>query len=109
MNYRRWDEEPDPWSYAGPFASFMEQQVQQALSVQYMTADEITTHVQAPLPQVSVFRPRTGYPSVQDRQATIVDIVNAPRRMDARATWYSGTPAGMLGSTRYSGNGLGLA
>ncbi len=109
LNYRRWDEEPERWSYAGPFASFMEQQVQQALTVQHMTADEVTTYVQAPLPQVSVFRPRTGYPTVQERQARVQDIVNAPRRMDARATWYSGTPAGMMGSTRYGGNGLGLA
>jgi hypothetical protein len=87
----------------------MEQQVQQALTVQHMTADEVTTYVQAPLQQVAVFRPRTGYPTVQERQARVQDIVNAPRRMDARATWYSGTPAGMMGSTRYGGNGLGLA
>jgi hypothetical protein len=108
LNYRRWDEEPEVWSYAGPFASFMEQQVQQALSVAHMTADEVTTYVRAPLPQVAVFRPRTGYPPVQERQARVQDIVNAPRRMDARATWYSGGPAGMLGGSRFMSNNLGL-
>ena len=108
MNYRAWDQEPDQWSYSGPFSSFQEQQIQQALNSVHMTADEITTYVQAPLSQVKVFRPRMGYPEVQERQARVEDIVNVPRRLDARATWYSGTPAGMQGGSRYSSNNLGL-
>lgn len=109
LNYRQWDEEPSAWSYNGPFASFMERQVQTALSPMFMTREEIQQTVAPPLQQVAVFRPRTGYPEVQERQATVEDIVNAPRRMDARATWYSGGPAGMNGSPRYSSNSLGLA
>lgn len=109
MNYRQWDEEPPAWSYSGPFATFMEQQVQQALSVMHMSAEEIQASVQPPLRQVEVFRARFGYPEVQERQSRVQDIVNAPRRQDARATWYSGGPAGMLGSGRYMTNNLGLA
>lgn len=109
LNYRSWDEEPPAWSYLGPFASFMERQVQTALAPAFMTRDEIQQNVAPPLQQVAVFRARFGYPVVQERQATVQDIVNQPRRMDARATWYSGGPAGMNGSPRYSSNSLGLA
>lgn len=109
LNYRRWDEEPEVWSYEGPFSSHMEALVQQATASLHMTRDEITTHVRPALPQVAPFRPRYGYPEVQDRQARVVDIVNAPRRQDARASWYSGGPAGMLGGSRFMSNNLGLA
>lgn len=108
-NYRQWDDEPPTWSYSGPFASYMERQVHQALTPAFMTREEIQQSVVPPLAQVAVFRPRTGYPEVQERQASVVDIVNAPRRMDARATWYSGGPAGFNGSPRYMSNTLGLA
>ena len=104
---RAWDEEPERWSYAGPFASFMEQQVQTALSVAFMTRDEIAENVKPPLPQVQVFRARKGYPSVQERQARVQDIVNQTRIIDANATWYSGGPAGMTGASRYLTNTLG--
>lgn len=109
LNYRAWDEEPPAWSYSGPFASFMERQVQTALTPMFMTREEIQQTVAPPLQQVAVFRPRTGYPEVQDRQARVEDIVNTPRRLDAKATWYSGGPAGMNGSPRYMSNTLGLA
>lgn len=108
LNYRRWDEEPDNWSYAGPFADHMERLTHQALSVTTMTRDEISTYVRPPLAQVVPFRPRVGYPEVQDRQALVTDIVNTPRRMDANATWYSGGPAGMLGGSRFATNSLGM-
>lgn len=107
--YRRWNDEPSTWSYLGPFASFMERQVQTALTPMHMTREEIQQVVAPPLQQVAVFRPRTGYPTVQERQARVEDIVNQPRRMDANATWYSGGPAGMNGSPRYMSNTLGLA
>lgn len=108
-NYRQWNEEPPEWSYAGPFASYMERQIQTALTPMFMTREEIQQSVTPPLSQVAVFRPRTGYPEVQDRQARVTDIVNAPRRLDAKATWYSGGPAGYTGSPRYMSNTLGLA
>lgn len=108
LNYRRWDEEPEVWSYAGPFADYMERQTHQALSTLTMRRDEISTYVRPPLTQIVTFRPRVGYPDVQDRQAQVTDIVNTPRRLDARATWYSGGPAGMLGGSRYATNNLGL-
>ncbi len=108
-NYRRWNEEPDTWSYLGPFASFQERQIQTALTPLQMTREEIQQNVAPPLPQVAIFRARQGYPEVQERQATVEDIVNQPRRMDARATWYSGGPAGYTGSPRYMSNTLGLA
>lgn len=108
-NYRRWDDEPDTFSYLGPFASFQERQIQTALAPLHMSREEISQNVAPPLQQVAVFRPRTGYPTVQERQATVEDIVNQPRRLDARATWYSGGPAGYTGSPRYMSNTLGLA
>jgi hypothetical protein len=109
LAYRKWDEEPEVWSYAGPFSAHMEQLTQQALTSVHMTREEITTYVRPVLAQVAAFRPRQGYPTVQDRQARVEDIVNAPRRLDANATWYSGGPAGMLGGSRYMSNNLGLA
>jgi hypothetical protein len=109
LNYRRWDEEPPAWSYAGPFAGHQEELTQQALSVAFMSAEEIQQNVRPPLPQVQVFRPRFGYPEYQDRQAEVTDIVGASRSLAHPAsTWYSGGPAGMLGGSRYGANNLGL-
>jgi hypothetical protein len=109
LNYRAWDEEPDVWSYAGPFADHQEQLVQQALSVQYMTREEIQNHVEVPLVQVETFRPRTGYPKVQERQAQVGDIVGVSRSLiHPASTWYSGGPAGYTGSPRYMSNTIGL-
>jgi hypothetical protein len=107
-NRRAWDADADAASYLGPFASFQERQIQTAIAPLAMTREEISQNVVPPLQQVAVFRARMGYPLVQDRQATVVDIVNQPRRLDARATWYSGGPAGMNGSSRYMSNTLGL-
>ena len=107
-NRRAWDEEPEVWSYAGPFSNHMEALTQQALSVMHMTRDEVSTYVRPPLPQVAPFRTRVGYPSVQDRQARVTDIVNAPRSLGTNGSWYSGGPAGMLGGSRYMSNNLGL-
>lgn len=110
LNYRKWDEEPPAWSYAGPFADHQEELVQQALSVAFMTAEEIQQNVNPPLHQVEVFRPRVGYPAVQDRQARIEDIVTLDRGMlHPASTWYSGGPAGYTGAPRYENNGLGFA
>jgi hypothetical protein len=87
-----------------------EELVQQALTPMFMTAQEIQESVNNPLPQVAVFRPRFGYPSYQERQAEVQDIVGTSRRIDhPAATWYSGGPAGYTGSSRYSSNSLGLA
>jgi hypothetical protein len=104
---RSWGEEPPEWSYSGPFASYMERQTQQALTPMFMTREEIQQNVRQPLQQVAVFRPRMGYPEMQERQARVVDIVNQPRRLDARATWFSGGPAGFTGAPRYMTNSLG--
>jgi hypothetical protein len=108
LNYRRWDEEPPVWSYSGPFAQHEEELVQQALSVAFMTAQEIQENVQPPLPQVQVFRPRFGYPKYNERQAEVQDIVGVSRRlMHPAATWYSGGPAGYTGGARYMSNSIG--
>lgn len=109
LNYRAWDEEPPRWSYLGPFASNMERLTQQALSVQFMGSDEIQTAVRPPLPQVELLPERFGLPEVQDRVPTVLDIIGQSRLIPTHAaTWYSGTPAGMLGSSRFSSNGLGM-
>lgn len=109
LAYRKWDQEPEVWSYEGPFTSHMEALTQQAVASLHMTRDEITTHVRPALPQIAPFRPRYGYPEVQDRQARVSDIVNAPRStLNVQGSWYSGGPAGMLGGSRYMSNNLGL-
>lgn len=108
LAYRKWDEEPEVWSYAGPFSTHMEALTQQAVNSLHMTREEITTYVRPPLPQIAPFRAREGYPVVQDRQARVTDIVNTPRRLGAPSSWYSGGPAGMLGGSRYMSNNLGL-
>lgn len=104
---RSWDEPPD-WSYTGPFASYMERQVQTALAPAFMTRDEITENVKPPLSQVAVFRARKGYPTVQERQARVQDIVNETRNLSANAAWFSGGPAGMSGGSRNFSNTLGM-
>lgn len=110
LNYRRWDDEPPAWSYLGPFASNEERLIQQALTSALMTAEEIQQNVQPPLPQVAVFRPRVGYPTVEERQARIEDIVGLERvTMHPASTWFSGGPAGYTGSPRFENNGLGFA
>ena len=107
---RSWNQEPDRWSYLGPFADNQERLTQQALNVMFMTAEEIQDSVTPPLSQVEVFRPRYGYPDVQDRQASVDMIIGQNRRlMHPAATWYSGGPAGYTGAPRYGNNGLGLA
>lgn len=109
LNYRQWDEEPEVWSYTGPFADHQEELCQQALSVAFMTAEEISNTVNNPLPQVAVFRARFGYPDYNERQSEIEDIVGVSRRQQHPAgTWYSGTAAGMLGGSRFGSNNLGL-
>lgn len=109
-NRRRWDDEPDEWSYLGPFASNSERLLQQALTPMFMTAEEIQQNVQTTLPQVAVFRPRFGYDKYQDRQVHIEDLVGLSRRIETPASsWYSGGPAGYTGSSRYESNSLGLA
>jgi hypothetical protein len=111
LNYRAWDEEPPVWSYAGPFADHQEELTQQALSVAFMTEAEIANHVSNPLPQVAVFRPRTGYPEYNARQLEIEDVVGSVSRhiLHPASTWYSGGPAGYTGSPRYMSNSIGLA
>ena len=104
---RAWDEEPE-WSYTGPFAAYQERMIQQALATNYMSHDEIAAYVQTPLPQVSLFRPRDGYPSYQERQAEVDDIVVVSRMIQTNSTWYSGGPAGIDGGPRYTSNNLGL-
>jgi hypothetical protein len=109
LNYRAWDEEPPRWSYLGPFADNQERLTQQALSVAFMTAEEIQENVRPNLAQIQTFRPRFGYPDVQDRQATVQDIIQLPRGIPHPAsTWYSGGPAGYTGAPRYENNGLGF-
>lgn len=106
---RSWDPDGPPnWSYTGPFTSFQEQQVQKALSSVYMTHDEISQYVVPPLPQVQVFRARKGYPTVQERQARVQDIVNQPRALTSNASMFSGGPAGMSGGSRNFSNTLGM-
>lgn len=107
---RAWNEEPERWSYLGPFADNQERLTQQALTSAFMTAEEIQSNVATTLPQVEVFRPRYGYPEVQDRQASVDMIIGQGRRMlHPASTWYSGGPAGYTGAPRYENNGLGLA
>ena len=107
---RSWDPDgPPDWSYTGPFATFQERQIQQALSSVYMTHDEVSQYVVPPLPQVAVFRARQGYPTYQQRQDRIQDVVNLPRVGADQRAWLSGTPAGMSGGSRYFSNNLGQA
>lgn len=108
-NYRRWDEEPERWSYLGPFADNQERLTQQALNVMHMSGEEIQQSVQTSIPQVQVFRPRFGYPEYAERQVGVQDIVGVGRNiLHPASTWYSGGPAGYNGSPRYASNTLGL-
>lgn len=108
-NRRAWNQEPDRWSYLGPFADNQERLVQQALTPMFMTAEEIGQYVEPVLPQVETFRPRFGYPPVQERQARVEDIVSLERTMPHPASsWYSGGPAGYQGGERFASNNLGL-
>lgn len=108
-NYRSWDTPPQNWSYTGPFADHQERMTHQALSAVHMSREEVGTYVLPPLPQVRTFRPRQGYPEYQDQQARVTDIVGTSRRIEVPASsWYSGTPAGYNGASRFATNNLGL-
>lgn len=105
---RKWSDEPQSWSYAGPFSDHEQEYIHQALTAQFMTHEEIADNVRAPLRQVAVFRPKLGYPTYQERQATIEDVINTPGRINAQGNIdYSGGPAGYTGSPRFNTNTVG--
>lgn len=108
QNYRAWDEPPPVWSYNGPFASHAERLTHQALTVAFMTADEIAMNVNNPLPQVAVFRARRGYLPYAQRQADVMDIIQQTRLVPSRSEWFSGGPAGIESGPRYESNNLGM-
>ena len=87
------------WTYAGPFASRMEQLTQQALMVATIPGADIQKMIRPPLPQIQLNPPRFGY---GDRtQPTMDDIVNVDRNyVEPRVSWFSGTVAGMEASSR---------
>lgn len=79
-----------------------ERLLDEALQVANVPGDVIREQVQPPLPQVIAFRPRAGYPSKQQRQIKIEDVVDVNRIFtDPRINW-TGTPAGYSGTSRPS-------
>jgi hypothetical protein len=79
-----------------------ERLLDEALQVANVPGDVIREQVRPPLRQVIAFRPREGYPSKQERQIRIEDVIDVNRiYSDPRINW-TGTPAGYSGSSRES-------
>ena len=91
-------EDQDPgirYDYMGPFASFQDALLSQALNVITMPREEVQRVVRPRLPQLELFRPTLGY---RTRAISLKDVVNVnedqpPTRVDftREAGSYQGT------------------
>jgi|SRR5882724_457670 len=78
-----------------------ERQLDLALQVANAPA-EFLRREPPPLPQIQVWRARDGYPTYQQRQIHIEDVIDVDRIFtDPRINW-TGTPAGYSGTARPS-------
>ena len=97
---RPWNRPPGglPYSYERPWASHEERMVSQALAVGDVPG-RVLQSIQAPLPQVDPWRPRTGY---RTTALGIDDVVRVDRLYpDNRVSW-SGGPGSYQGASRNS-------
>lgn len=79
-----------------------ERLLDEALQVANVPGDVLRDQVRPPLLQVDPWRPRMGYPSKQERQIKIEDVIDVNRiYSDPRINW-TGTPAGYSGTSRPS-------
>lgn len=69
-----------------------ERKIDAALMAAQTPGALLASATRPPLPQVRLFPPRLGYPSYQQRQIGIADIVDVPRIYHAPERNWTGTP-----------------
>lgn len=93
---------PEPvaprWTFLGPWASNEERLTQQALLSVMLPAPDVADMVRVPIPQVTLFPPRFGYPSHVPGLLDVIDV-NRDNR-NPRVSWFSGGIAGYSGTAR---------
>lgn len=81
-----------------PWGSNEERLVQQSLDAQTMPA-EVLRFTAPPLPQIEPFRPRMGYGTKDERQATISTVLATGHYYPDRRTDFSGRFSSYSGSS----------
>lgn len=92
----------DIYRELGPNFSNQERLVTAALQTALVPGAEVVANV-APLWFVDTFPPRFGYPSYQDRQAGIDEVLDVDRSYQNRRWDLSGGVAGFQGAARNVG------
>lgn len=82
-----------------PFQSNQERLVSEALAASQESAAVIAM-LRPPLPQIDPWRPRFGYPAVQDRALTVEDVVGVARTYGDARKETSGGMESIQGSSR---------
>ena len=84
-----------------PFQSNQERLVSEALAASQEPADVVAA-IRPPLPQVQLFRPRFGYPDVQQRALTVDQVVRVHQLYPDARNQTSGGVASITGASRNS-------
>lgn len=92
----------DVYLQQAPFQRNEERLVSEALSVAAIPGDVLAAQVRPPM-DIIPFPPRFGYPSYQERQATLGQVLNEQRNYRNRRYDISGGPADIQASARNAG------
>lgn len=93
----------DIYRELGPNYSSQELLTTMALRTALIPGQELAAEVRPPLPQIIPWRPRYGYPSYQERQADIQEVLDVDRSYPNRRWDLSGGVAGWQGAARNIG------
>jgi hypothetical protein len=86
----------------GPFASFQDALLSQALNVITMPREEVQRVVRPRLPQLELFRPTLGY---RTRAISLKDVVNVNEDQPPTRVDFTGGHAGYQGTERNAQSG----
>ena len=98
-------EDTDPgirYDYMGPFKSFEDALLSQALNVITMPREEVARVVRPRLPQLQLFRPTQGY---RTRALGINDIIEVNQEQPPTRVDFTGGHAGYQGTERNAQSG----
>jgi hypothetical protein len=90
-----------------PFQSNQERLVSEALAESQAPA-EVIAAIRPPLPQIDPWRPRFGYPSVQERALTVENVVGVARVYGDARKEVSGGMESIQGSSRNVQSNIGF-
>ena len=98
-------EDQDPgirYDYMGPFVSFQDALLSQALNVITMPREEVQRVVRPRLPQLQLFREKLGY---RTRQISLMDVINVNEDQPPTRVDFTGGHAGYQGTERNAQSG----